>query len=62
MRVIVWQELVWPYIGGIELVHQADLRYQTRVREVVVATRQGSPDLPCEVENHGIPIHRYPLA
>jgi len=45
MRVIVWKELFGPYIGGIELVHQADLPFRCG-HEVVVATRQGSPNLP----------------
>ena len=62
MRVVLWQELFWPHIGGIEIL-SAKLICALRERghELVVATRQDSPDLPSEAEYQGIPIYRYPF-
>jgi glycogen synthase len=62
MRILLWQELFWPYIGGIEILSTRLLcALRERGHEVVVMTRQDSPDLPCQSEYQGIPVYRYPF-
>ena len=62
MRIMLWQELFWPYIGGIEILSTRLIcALRERGHEVVVVTRQDSPDLPCESEYQGIPVYRYPF-
>jgi glycogen(starch) synthase len=62
MRVLFWSELFWPYIGGAE-VFATKLLAVLRARnyEVIVVTRQDSPDLPQEDRYQGIPIFRFPF-
>ena len=45
MRVLVWSELFWPYIGGPEL----------------LVTSHDYLQLPDEDSYEGIPVHRLPL-
>lgn len=62
MRILVWQELFWPYIGGIEVLATKLLAaLRQRGWEFVVVTRQDSPDLPTQAEYQGIPVYRYPF-
>jgi glycogen synthase len=62
MRVLVWQETFWPYVGGIEvLAPKLFLDLKQRGYEIVVVTRQDSPDLPRQESYLGIPIYRYPF-
>ena len=62
MRVLVWQELFWPCIGGIEVL-STKLFPNLRERgwEFVVVTRQDSPDLPTQANYQGISVYRYPF-
>jgi glycogen synthase len=62
MRILLWQELFWPHIGGIEILSTKLLcALRERGHEVVVVTRRDSPDLPCQSEYQGIPVYRYPF-
>jgi glycosyltransferase involved in cell wall biosynthesis len=62
MRILLWQELFWPHIGGIEILSTKLLcALQEHGHEVVVVTRRDSPDLPCQSEYQGIPVYRYPF-
>ena len=62
MRILLWQELFWPHIGGIEILSTKLLcALRDRGHDVVVVTRQDSLDLPCESEYQGIPVYRYPF-
>src|ERR1043165_6879073 len=62
MRILVWQELFWPYIGGIEVLATKLFGYLLRRgHEFVVITRQDDLHLPSEEQYHGIRIHRYPF-
>jgi glycosyltransferase involved in cell wall biosynthesis len=62
MRVLVWQELFWPCIGGIEvLAVKLFSALRQRGYDLIVVTRQDSPNLPSEANYLGIPIHRYPF-
>ena len=62
MRVLVWQELFWPHMGGVEvLATKLLLALQRRGYEIIVVTRQDSPDLPKEANYQGIPVYRYPF-
>ena len=59
MRILLWQELFWPHIGGIEILSTKLLcALRERGHEVVVVTRRDSPDLPCQSEYQGIPVYR----
>jgi glycosyltransferase involved in cell wall biosynthesis len=60
MRILLWQELFWPHIGGIEILSTKLLcALRERGHEVVVVTRRDSPDLPCQSEYQGIPVYRF---
>jgi glycosyltransferase involved in cell wall biosynthesis len=62
MRVLFWSELFWPYIGGAEVFSSKLLvALRERGHEVIVVTRQDSPDLPPEDQYQGIPIYRFPF-
>lgn len=62
MRVLVWQELFWPYVGGVEvLATKLLLTLKRRGYEIIVVTRQDSPDLSREADYQGIPVYRYPF-
>src|SRR5215470_9862845 len=62
MRVLFWQELFWPYVGGVEvLAARLVLALQRRGYEIIVVTRQDSPDLPKQTNYQGIPVYRYPF-
>jgi glycogen synthase len=62
MRVLVWQELFWPHIGGVEVLATKLLSALCqRGYEIVVVTRQDRLDLPREAHHHGIAVYRYPF-
>ena len=62
MRILLWQELFWPHIGGIEILSTKLLcALRERGHEVIVVTRRDSPDLPCQAEYQGIPVYRFPF-
>jgi glycogen(starch) synthase len=62
MRVLFWQELFWPHMGGVEVLATKLLSaLQRRGYEIIVVTRQDSPDLPKEANYQGIPVYRYPF-
>jgi glycogen(starch) synthase len=62
MRVLFWSELFWPYIGGAEIfATKLLLALRERGHQIIVVTRQDSPDLPLEDHYHGIPVHRFPF-
>jgi glycogen(starch) synthase len=62
VRVWMWGELFWPYIGGAEL-FAADLMLGLRERgyEFTVVTSQDHLDLPDRAEYRGIPVYRFPF-
>ncbi len=62
MRILFWSELFWPYIGGSEVFGAKLLTaLRERFHEILVVTRQDSPDLPLEDHYRGIPVHRFPF-
>jgi glycosyltransferase involved in cell wall biosynthesis len=62
MRVLFWSELFWPYIGGAEVFATKLLTaLRERGHEIIVVTRQDSPDLSLEDHYQGISIHRFPF-
>jgi glycogen(starch) synthase len=62
MRILFWQELFWPHIGGIEVLATKLLSVlRQRGYEFVVVTRQDRAELPKEAQYQGIRIHRYPF-
>ena len=62
MRILLWQELFWPHIGGIEILSTKLLcALRERGHEVIVVTRRDSPDLPCQAEYQGVPVYRFPF-
>ncbi len=62
MRVLVWTELFWPYIGGAEIfLTKLMLALKQRGHKLIVVTRQDSPSLPREDHYKGIPIYRFPF-
>ncbi len=62
MRILFWQELFWPHIGGVEvLATKLLLALRQRGYEITVVTRQDRLDLPKEAQYHGIQVYRYPF-
>ena len=62
MRVLLWAELFWPYIGGIEVLSARLLpALQARGYDVAVVTSHDQLDLPDEDRYHGIPVYRFPF-
>jgi glycogen(starch) synthase len=62
MRILIWQELFWPHVGGIEvLATKLIFALQQRGYEIIVVTRQDSLDLPKKATYQGIPVYRYPF-
>lgn len=62
MKVLFWQELFWPYIGGAEI-FAADLinSLQDRGFEFLLITRQDDPGLAEIDQYRGISIRRFPF-
>jgi len=62
MRILFWQELFWPHIGGIEVLATKLLGgLRQRGYEITVVTRQDRADFPKEAQYQGIQIYRYPF-
>ncbi len=62
MRILLWQELFWPYMGGAEMMaSKLLLALRRRGHEFIVVTRQDQPDLPSRDQYHGISVYRYPF-
>jgi len=62
MRILLWSELFWPYMGGSQ-VFAIDLieGLQKCGHKFIVVTRQDDLDLPKEAEFRGIPVYRFPF-
>ncbi|MFL5868524.1 MAG: glycosyltransferase family 4 protein [Thermoleophilaceae bacterium] len=62
MRVLLWSELFWPYVGGAEL-FAARLMLELRERgyRFLVVTSHDYLELPDEASYEGIPVHRLPF-
>ena len=62
MRVLLWSELYWPYIGGAEIFAAKLLRsLRARGVEFLVVTSHHDRELPDEDVHEGIPIRRLPF-
>ena len=62
MRVLYWNPLWWPHIGGMELAGVLLLRaLRARGHETRVATSHDTLDLPDVGEHDGTPVHRFPF-
>ena len=60
MKIILWTELFWPSIGGIEVrCHALAKALIERGHSVTVVTSQGNHRLPDEDGIDGISIHRF---
>jgi glycosyltransferase involved in cell wall biosynthesis len=62
MRVLLWGELFWPYVGGAEL-FAARLMLSLRERgyDFAVMTSHDNLSLPDEDTYRGIPVYRFPF-
>ncbi len=62
MRILLWSELFWPYMGGSQ-VFALNLIQGLRKcgHNFIVVTRQDDLDLPREAEFRGIPVYRFPF-
>lgn len=62
VRVVLWSELFWPYLGGAEVFAAALVRsLQGRGFEFTVITSHDYLALPDEDSFHGIPVYRFPF-
>jgi len=62
MRVLLWSELFWPYMGGAQFSALKLLQgLRDRGHEFIVVTRQDNPSLPTEACFKGFPIYRFPF-
>jgi glycogen synthase len=62
MRIVVWSELFWPYLGGAEIFGAKLISsLQDRGYEFMVITSRHTADLPDEDQYHGVPIYRFPF-
>lgn len=62
MRVVLWGELFWPYLGGAEIFAARLLEaLQPRGYEFAVVTSHDNHDLPDVDAFQGIPIYRFPF-
>jgi glycosyltransferase involved in cell wall biosynthesis len=62
VRVVLWGELFWPYIGGAELFAAHLIRaLRPRGFEFTVITSHDSLDLPDEDTFDDTPVHRFPF-
>ena len=60
MRVLLWSEIFWPNIGGIEII-SASLATALRDRghEVLIVSTRTNPEWPTVDEYQGIPVRRF---
>lgn len=62
MRILYWNPLYWPQIGGMEVAGATLLRaLRARGHTASVVTSHDTLDLPDEEEHDGIPIRRFPF-
>src|SRR6185503_17916763 len=62
VRVLMWSELFWPYVGGTEVLGAVLMvALRKRGHEFLVLTSQDSLELPGTDRYDGIPIQRLPL-
>jgi glycogen(starch) synthase len=62
MRVLLWSELFWPYVGGAEAFAAGLLpALRDRGHEFLVLTSHDSLDLPDAATFEGIPVRRLPF-
>ena len=62
MKLIFFQEVFWPAIGGIEVLSlRALVALRRRGYEAAVVTSFGDRDLPARDEVKGIPVYRLPF-
>jgi glycogen(starch) synthase len=62
MRVLLWSELFWPYIGGAEIMGAALIRaLRPRGVEFAVVTSHAWQRLPDRASFHGVPVYRFPF-
>ncbi|REJ66501.1 MAG: glycosyltransferase family 1 protein [Planctomycetota bacterium] len=60
MRILMWTDLYWPHIGGIEVLgRQLVAELRQRGHEVIVVTGQAVEQLPDVDELDGATIHRF---
>jgi hypothetical protein len=62
MRVLLWSDLFWPYVGGPEILAARLMpALRDRGHEFLVVTSHDSLDLPDEARYEGIPVRRFPF-
>jgi glycogen(starch) synthase len=62
MRVLLWSELFWPYLGGVEILAARFTRaMQARGHELAVITSHAELELPDEDERAGTRVWRLPF-
>jgi glycogen synthase len=62
MRVLVWSDLFWPYLGGPEvLAARLMLELRERGYQFLVVTSHDHLELPDETSYEGIQVHRFPF-
>jgi glycogen(starch) synthase len=62
MRVLLWSELFWPYVGGAEVLAAGLLpALRARGHELLVITSHDTLDLPDTARFEGIPVRRLPF-
>jgi glycogen(starch) synthase len=62
MRVVMWSELYWPYVGGAELFLAALVQSIRQLgHECLVVTSHHDRPLPDEDVHEGVPVHRLPF-
>ena len=60
MRILLWTELFWPYIGGGEVLSaKFAVAMKSRGHQLAVITSHGNLDLPDEDDYLGIPVYRF---
>ncbi|HEY7221490.1 MAG TPA: glycosyltransferase family 4 protein [Candidatus Binatia bacterium] len=62
MKMLLWSNLFWPYIGGAEYFGSRLVSaLHERGYELIVLTSHDHLDLPDETEYHGVQIYRLPF-
>jgi glycogen(starch) synthase len=62
MRVLLWPEVFWPYMGGgSQFSAELALALRERGHELLVVTRQDEAHVPSVESFHGISVHRFPF-
>ena len=62
MRVLLWSELFWPYVGGAEVLAAGLMpALRDRGHEFLVVTSHDYLDLPDAASFEGIPVRRLPF-